>query len=71
MTVGQWCDQLLRELPPEGLDKVRLYIDSRAKQSLEDIESITDIDELYRRFDRFSVSSHGHQFADHFGRCIV
>ncbi len=70
MTVGQWCDQLLRELPPEGLDKVRLYVDSRAKQSLEDIESVTDIDELYRRYDRFSVSSYGHQFADQLGDAL-
>ena len=70
MTVGEWCDQLLRELPPEGLDKVRLYVDSRAKQSLADIESVNDIEELYRRYDRFSVSSYGHEFADQLGDAL-
>lgn len=70
MTVGQWCDQLLRDLPPEGLDKIRLYVDSRARQALNEIETTTSVDELYRMYDRFSMSSHGHHFADHLGDAL-
>ena len=70
ITIGQWCDRLIQALPAEGIATIRLYVDARAKKALDESRSSLDLGELYQNYDRFSMSSYGHFFADQLGDAL-